>query len=170
MKSVQGIMENLLYLTPNRKLLFVTDISGTQPSWLFEHLSCFLPGVFALGAISLPLSASDKQLHLWMAEGLAETCYLTYADQASGLGPDEMYMTSQSTKWIDEYRKWESSGASDKGTYPPGVKGVDLVVVKDSHQREYSNKTPNYLLRPEVTPLISISRVSYANCLLFIDG
>ena len=40
----------------------------------FEHLSCFLPGLLALGVYTLPeLSHRDKDLHMWAARGLAYT-------------------------------------------------------------------------------------------------
>lgn len=97
-------------------------MSAPTPSHTFEHLSCFLPGLLALGVRELDLDSinldtvlagsarrsgrvsarerdhfemikkhkSLKELHLWAAEGLAETCWLTYVDQPSGLGPDEV--------------------------------------------------------------------------------
>ena len=107
--------------------------------------------MFALGAHSLPLSKADKQLHLWVAEGLAQTCYLSYADQTSGLGPEEMLFTSQSSKWYPEFQKWQNGGMV-RGEFPPGVhKDEDLKPVKDSQKRDYTNRRNTYLLRPEVS-------------------
>jgi Glycosyl hydrolase family 47 len=101
--SSKGIIDNLLHLTPDRKLLYVTDVSSGPtyyPSRTFEHLSCFLPGLFALGVHSLPesvLNGTDRELHAWAAEGLAETCWATYADTPTGLGPDEVSMKAWPT-------------------------------------------------------------------------
>ena len=152
--TVGGIIDNLLYLSPSRHLLYVTDIDNGHPSHTFEHLSCFLPGLFALGAISLPLSPAEKQLHIWVASGLAQTCWLTYMDQATGLGPDEMSFDPSSTKWIHAYREWEKM--ADTGTsglqrpdFPPGV-GGEPMFISDSAKRDYTNKRTEYLLRPEV--------------------
>lgn len=95
LKSTNAIIENLLYLTPSRKLLYVTDMWEDKPSHTLEHLSCFLPGLFALGVSTLPhdtLPKDVRERHLWAAEGLAETCWITYADTKTGLGPDEMSM------------------------------------------------------------------------------
>ncbi|THH27799.1 hypothetical protein EUX98_g6396 [Antrodiella citrinella] len=101
LRTVSAILENLLYLSTSRHLLYVTDVDSKtnppKPSYIFEHLSCFLPGLLALGAHTLPasvLSPRDKQLHLWAAEGLANTCYVLYADQPSGLGPEEVQFHS----------------------------------------------------------------------------
>lgn len=59
-----------------------------------EHLSCFLPGLFALGVHVLgeELSEAERELHLWAARGLGQTCWIMYADQGgkggSGSGLD----------------------------------------------------------------------------------
>lgn len=96
--SAKGIIDHLLHLTPDRELLYVTDASSGPtyfPSHTLEHLSCFLPGLLALGVHSLPesiLNGTDRELHAWAAEGLAETCWATYADTPTGLGPDEVSM------------------------------------------------------------------------------
>ncbi|KIY68900.1 glycoside hydrolase family 47 protein [Cylindrobasidium torrendii FP15055 ss-10] len=128
-RATTQIITNLMYVSPTRHLLYVTDtrdslLNGTpKPSQTMEHLSCFLPGLFALGVHTLPwdnldrlgfnldalaaesgldgiagegyrrLNAYDlKKVHVWAAEGLAETCWVMYADQRSGLAPDEVVM------------------------------------------------------------------------------
>ena len=79
---INGIIDNLLYLSPKRQLLYVTDIPtgpGGMPTNKQEHLSCFAPGIIALSAKYLPLgSAFDKKTYRkWMgaAKGLAKTCW-----------------------------------------------------------------------------------------------
>lgn len=170
------------------------------PTHTFEHLSCFLPGLLALGAHTLPLDdlasmgidldalsqtfSPDaragyaklkgfnlKDVHMWAAESLAQTCYLTYADQPSGLGPDEVIMytspdpakqrikqgKSGGEKWIDTLVRWKASGS--RGT-PPGLQ-MQAPVIYTSHDRafgpdnggplrDYALKKTGYLLRPEV--------------------
>lgn len=51
-------------------MLYVTDISFGEPTYKFEHLSCFLPGLLALGVHTLELSPRDLERHSWAAEGL----------------------------------------------------------------------------------------------------
>lgn len=72
-----------MYISPNRNLLYVTDASyHGNPSGKLEHLSCFLPGVIALGVQSLDvddasgLTEERKKLWGWAAEGLGRTCWL----------------------------------------------------------------------------------------------
>jgi mannosyl-oligosaccharide alpha-1,2-mannosidase len=70
MKAMQGILENLVFLSQTRNLLFITDTNGLVPSLKFEHLSCFFPGVLALGASTLPdaiMSSQERELHMWAA-------------------------------------------------------------------------------------------------------
>ena len=148
--SARGIIQNLLYLSPHRNLLYVTDIQFGNPTRVFEHLSCFLPGLLALGAHTLDefLTAEEKEQHLWAAEGLAYTCYTTYADMESGLGPDEMLMDAwpagkDTGRWVDHLASWKESGREGP---PPGLGGVER---KKAGSRDYSFRKTSYLLRPE---------------------
>lgn len=194
------IITNLLYISPSRQLLYVTDTQTSTSeqrglaSHTFEHLSCFLPGLLALGAHTLPLDKLDtlgidlralgakgnfgnaekgyktlsnynlKDLHLWVADGVAQTCWLTYADQPTGLGPDEVVMSTSLTSengkgylWIDALEKWKASGS--RGV-PPGVADKKPVVYSERERltgsgrgRDYTMKRNAYLLRPEVRML-----------------
>ncbi|KAG9017491.1 hypothetical protein FRB90_001084 [Tulasnella sp. 427] len=157
----QGIIENLLYISPERNLLFATDIDGPgkgEPSYVYEHLSCFLPGLFALGAHSLDLPPEEKQLHLWIADGLTQTCYISYADQASGLGPEEMQFVRTSTPWYPQYKIWKKTSAARlRGAVPPGVKlPKDLKAERLAPKRDYRNRRDAYLLRPETVESIFV--------------
>lgn len=111
LRQMRGILDYNLFLSPRRSLLYVTDISARRltPSRTFEHLSCFLPGLLALGAQQLPESAfapfsdyaepdrlpSELVRHLWAAEGLAIACGTVYEDMPCGLGPDEVSVMSE---------------------------------------------------------------------------
>ncbi|KAH9479527.1 Mannosyl-oligosaccharide alpha-1,2-mannosidase IA [Psilocybe cubensis] len=197
-RATTYIITNLLYLSPTRNLLYVTDaIAGSYnqqdtPSHIQEHLSCFFPGLLALGAHTLPLdnlagmgvdfealANTDsyglggqgyakirgynlKELHMWAAKGLGQTCWATYADQPTGLGPEEILMqirTGQKTwmaaggtwsqkpvsyLWIDAVEKWRQSGG--KGVLP-GL--ADPKPVLTSTGRDYTMRKSSYLLRPE---------------------
>jgi mannosyl-oligosaccharide alpha-1,2-mannosidase len=46
-KSATGIINNLIYQTPTRGLLYVGDISRGSLDHRLEHLTCYLPGVLA---------------------------------------------------------------------------------------------------------------------------
>lgn len=140
-----------MFLSPKRKLLYVTDLSFGNPTHVFEHLSCFLPGLLALGAHTLQLSPKDKELHQWAAEGLAYTCYMTYADQATGLGPDEMIIDqwaegNKAGTWLSHVKEWEDAGRP--GDKPPGLREVPTMA---AGERDYRARKSAYLLRPEVS-------------------
>lgn len=161
LQSSNSIIETLLYVTPNREMLYVTDVQmhkvltgetvtvTSHPSGSFEHLSCFLPGLLALGVHTLDLSPSDKELHSWAAEGLGYSCWLSYADQLTGLGPDIMTMTKYSNAsdglWLPKVEKWREDGRHGR---PPGLREPGPTTVKGS--RDYKPYKKTYLLRPEV--------------------
>jgi hypothetical protein len=163
-EAVDGIIENLLYVSPQRGLLYVTDTSGDAryPSGKLEHLSCFLAGLLALGHATLP---SPPDTHLWAAQGLATTCWLTYADTATGLGPDEVSFRPPSGgdpeeyarwsrgefKWVHALQKWEDGGRVGP---VPGTADVEPITDhEDIEAREWStNGRTGYLLRPEASP------------------
>lgn len=150
--SANAIINNLLYVTPKRHLLFVTDTNNGTPSYTFEHLSCFLPGLLALGVHTIPdLSQRDKELHTWAAEGLAYTCWMSYADQATGLGPDVMTMDrwedALQGRWMTHVERWEKVGRP--GGVPPGLREVPPA---KKEEWDYAHQKTTYLLRPEVCP------------------
>ncbi|KAF7770505.1 CAZyme family GH47 [Agaricus bisporus var. burnettii] len=176
LNSVNGIIDNLLYITPVRNLLYVTDTNSGVPTHKLEHLSCFLPGLLALGILSLPTSPTtgsssftkkERQLHIWAAQGLAETCWIMYHDSKSGLAPDEVRMldfenwsenkfardiTAEEVNeglWVNQIGKWEKAGKP--GGTPPGVPslGQNVERKEDPTQREYQPIKDSYLLRPE---------------------
>ncbi|KAF8628837.1 hypothetical protein AX17_005897 [Amanita inopinata Kibby_2008] len=149
-KSANGIIDNFLYVSPNRQLLYATDLRSNQPTHRYEHLTCFLPGLFALGAQTLDLSARDKQIHEWAAKGLAYTCYIAYVDQETGLSPDVIQMMSGGKKWVDALREWEDNKGHEG--VPPGLSEPPKVSGKSDEEkkmRDYHNMSRAYLLRPE---------------------
>ncbi|PPQ80066.1 hypothetical protein CVT25_001495 [Psilocybe cyanescens] len=143
-KSVDGIINNLIYVTPKRGLMYVGDLQHNVMVHRLEHLSCYLPGVLALGAATLDLTPDVRELHEMAAHGLAYTCAISYADQLTGLGPDQMAM-AQGTKWIDELRLWNETGRVGDA---PGL--TEQPVERDPSRRDYLHGWPSaYLLRPE---------------------
>lgn len=112
---------------------------------------------------------------MWAAEGLAQTCYLTYADSATGLGPDEMQMElsyayagekengvhgfprkvrNEAYLWIEAVDRWTQSGR--KGAVPGLNDKKPVRYTADERSRgsgkgrDYVMRKTDYLLRPEV--------------------
>ena len=133
MRTMQGVIDHNLFVSPTRSFLYVTDVSirTGNPSRRFEHLSCFLPGLFALGASRLPPSAfipfsdtleegqlpSELERHLWAAKGLSISCGLMYEDMPTGLGADEVTVLNAADiqrETIRQQRLKESQLAREK--------------------------------------------------------
>jgi mannosyl-oligosaccharide alpha-1,2-mannosidase len=155
-RSVNAILDRLTYISPKRHLLYVTDADvdsdgDFSPSHIFEHLTCFLPGVLALGAATIP---DMPPTHMWAAQGLAQTCWTLYADSPTGLSPDVVIISTKSAEpadeskwdglWATHLAQWEQSGSRGD---PPGVRLAEPVL--DADQREYRPAKADYLLRPE---------------------
>lgn len=146
LRSANAIIDNMLYVSPRRRLLYVTDVNrfSLRPVGDQQHLSCFLAGLFALGAATIP---DVDPRHAWAAEGLAHTCWVTYADTATGLGPEWIVFRADGggEKWVDELAAWADDG---RVGVPPGV--AQAVPVAPGGDTEYVVRDTRYLLRPEV--------------------
>lgn len=189
------VINNLMFISPQRHLVYVTDMStykleDTRVTHHFEHLSCFFPGLLALGVKMLPLDDLESvginveeltrdllprdrggyealsefnltDLHLWAAEAIAQTCYITYADQPTGLGPETVSMRAGGkfgiTRWMSAVRAWDRQGRRGP---PPGVgdklpwsEPPGLVSTKERDRatvtRDYGVRNIAYYLRPE---------------------
>lgn len=143
-----------MFLTPKRKLLYVTDIRNDLITGVFEHLSCFFPGLLALGAHVLPANAfssvHELKLHKAVARGIAHTCYLTYADMPSGLGADEVMMESFIEGRFDQGRWLDRVDIARQSSIPGVIPLAPPLKPVEREARDYILKTPVYLLRPEV--------------------
>ena len=148
--SATGIINKLIYQTPTRGLLYVVD---THPHFVhhrLQSLSCYLPGVLALGASTLPdteLSPKEKEIHRWAAHGLAYTCAIIFADQETGLGPEEIVMSAKGTRWMEAVDEWKLGGR--QGDVPPGMGEPEPE--RNPSRRDYDTLyTNDWRLRPEV--------------------
>ncbi|EIW79066.1 glycoside hydrolase family 47 protein [Coniophora puteana RWD-64-598 SS2] len=187
--AANGILTHLFYSTPNRGLVYVTDTVSSlsspsggggagAPTHRLEHLSCFLPGLLALGVQTLgsagggegALSAYEEEMHMWAAKGLAYTCAASYGDTATGLGPDELRMEqrvllspgesggqqpeyetrARPEHWARKYDRWVEQGRP--GGVPPGTYAGGFLEGGEgraSGARDWTVLKSAYLLRPE---------------------
>jgi len=92
---------------------------------------------------------------MWAAKGLAEACYLTYADQPSGLAPDEVLIVPGGVPWMEVMEDWKKHGGRG---HIPGLGKKDPVVIPLSesdteytkHVRmDYWMRDGSFKLRPE---------------------
>lgn len=85
---------------------------------------------------------------MWAAQGLAHTCYIMYADHATGLSPDEISMDSWSPaedegRWLTQLEEWRAQ--EPPSGLPPGLEEVPATAT----DRDYRTLKDSYLLRPE---------------------
>ncbi|KLO14156.1 seven-hairpin glycosidase [Schizopora paradoxa] len=185
LRAAAGMVRNLLFLSPNRDILYVTDIYGVPsptsskpggrdsdsdptvvPSRKFEHLSCFLPGLLALGAHTLRSEAdstmkAELDLHMLAARGLARSCWLMYVDQPSGLAPEEVVfgrswrdrsedVRDMHMPWMAAVEKWRrDGGAGDAPGVGDGKGAAQPMPDASTEDKDYFVLTSKYLLRPE---------------------
>eukprot|EP00747_Dinoflagellata_sp_TGD_P003704 gnl/TRDRNA2_/TRDRNA2_109586_c0_seq1.p1 gnl/TRDRNA2_/TRDRNA2_109586_c0~~gnl/TRDRNA2_/TRDRNA2_109586_c0_seq1.p1 ORF type:complete len:526 (-),score=59.30 gnl/TRDRNA2_/TRDRNA2_109586_c0_seq1:106-1629(-) len=83
-KSMQEMRRDLLHTTPGGLVYIASDSTDPQS---MEHLSCFVGGMLALGAMLVP----EKDAESWWlptGEAITRTCYELYRQSRSGLAPD----------------------------------------------------------------------------------
>ena len=108
--------------------------------------------------LELGLPPKQKEIHRWAAHGLAYTCAVLYADQKSGLGPDQIRMRGKGRRWMEVVEEWEVArlrgggrrqGDDGDGEVPPGMGEPEPEL--DPGKRDYFSTNGNYYLRPEVS-------------------
>jgi mannosyl-oligosaccharide alpha-1,2-mannosidase len=154
--------------------MYVTDVIGNQPKGNMQHLSCFLPGLLALGNYLLPdhvYQPGEKERFEYVAEGLAHTCWVLYADQRTGLGPEEVRFKSynddndyESGRWLRHFERWKHEGR--QSGVPPGLHGSPPLPGEGPSRQDYEYSNAAWLLRPEV----SFINTAYAVCLMDIQA
>merc|ERR1740124_1486974 len=100
-RSIDGL-ETILKYTPSR-LPWLPGINKDR----MEHLTCFVPGMLALGTLGMPKS---DRVHrdLYLAKSLMETCWQMNKRTKTGIAPDEiLFNASKPEDWIvssEEYK------------------------------------------------------------------
>lgn len=170
-KSMFGAITQLVFLSPTRHMIYITDIRKQLVTARFEHLSCFFPALLALGTHILPSwTANELELHQMTAHSLAESCWLTYKDSKSGLGPEDVLFNPflpgdmESGRFIKHYDAWVAGGR--KGAGPLGLNPLAAPVGSRlfyAKYRDYSTMLPDYKLRPEVGPFLDPKSRPFSN-------
>eukprot|EP01059_Diplonema_ambulator_P029859 TRINITY_DN4976_c0_g1_i1.p1 TRINITY_DN4976_c0_g1~~TRINITY_DN4976_c0_g1_i1.p1 ORF type:complete len:749 (+),score=262.41 TRINITY_DN4976_c0_g1_i1:60-2306(+) len=102
MKAVREIVKQLVKRSTPSGQTYVAEYKRGSIFNKMDHLACFTGGMLALGTHLIEDYGDDKADHLKTAEDLAETCYLMYKNQPTGIAPE-----------IVEFR-----GGSDMATSP----------------------------------------------------
>jgi len=83
-QAVCGIKKYLIKKSGNYK--FLVKLSQERQNSEMEHLTCFAPGMLALGVFHNATDTPEEDLQL--ARDLVESCYMSYRMQPTGLGPE----------------------------------------------------------------------------------
>ena len=83
--AVDALKAHLLAVS-NDGRKYVSEMKAGARTGGFDHLVCYVPGMLALGALSIP----GRQPDLDLAVDLLDTCISLYLDQPTGLGPERV--------------------------------------------------------------------------------
>ncbi|KAI0761336.1 glycoside hydrolase [Trametes elegans] len=168
--TTNEVLTHLMYITPNRELVYVTETFGASfsPSHHFEHLACFFPGLLALGAYSVDLNLYGIDRGKLNPEARQQYDLLSKYDlralhmaAPSGLGPEvvDMEHTTAEGKngkgklWMDAVEEWHRKGR--RGLLP-GTGGKKAVMYTRPEGAkvgggpwDYVVRRADYFLRPE---------------------
>ncbi|CAG8614069.1 9487_t:CDS:10 [Dentiscutata erythropus] len=119
-------------------LVFIGELSFESFVGKLQHLTCFVPGMLAIGSKVL-----DRPQDLELAIKLAESCYWAYEMTYTGIGPEDLWYMSSNDTYNESEKKLKNSW-KDKNL-PDGV-------LKMNHE---------YKLRPEtIESLFILYRVT----------
>jgi len=88
---------------PNFKIIEAT--AGGAPIFKMDHLSCFVPGMIALGLMSLPepdLQGGRNSSWHQLAEGLTASCTELWTSTKSGLAPEYALLSEGSPHGFEQ--------------------------------------------------------------------
>jgi len=86
-ESTRAIRRHL-YTKSQDGYWFLADLNQGRKDNKMDHLVCFAPGMFALGAHHGIVEGEERAIHLEMAKELMRTCYESYAKTPTGIGPE----------------------------------------------------------------------------------
>ncbi|CAB9517990.1 oligosaccharide 1,2-alpha-mannosidase [Seminavis robusta] len=90
--AIQGLHDRLIRQSTPSGLTYLIDIIDGESVHKLHHLTCFMGGLLALGAYTDPLGMDSHRAKRDMKVGkaLTYTCYQMYAQQNTGVSPEEV--------------------------------------------------------------------------------
>jgi mannosyl-oligosaccharide alpha-1,2-mannosidase len=139
--AIDSMISKMLGRSKPSGWMFLGELSylGLKPQ--MEHLTCFVPGMLALGFLhGMPFK------HLEIAQELMETCVKMYTEMATGLAPELVHFhTDQSTKQVEEKEQYFYRESQQKQQKQQQEKDMYVLSTNDYN-----------LLRPEVVESLFI--------------
>ena len=84
--AIDGLASRLIQ-TGGAGLLYVPRSNSGRLERKMDHLTCFVPGLLALGTKGMPPSKRTER-DLKLAKGLMKTCWMMYHSTATGIAPE----------------------------------------------------------------------------------
>jgi len=103
--AVEGIRKRLVTWSMPSGLAYLADFNGTHAATTMHHLTCFVPGMLALGAVTAvpgSVGAERAEQDMQLAAELMETCWLMFHKQPTGLSPDQVEFSTGGTDGADQ--------------------------------------------------------------------
>ncbi|EFC48917.1 alpha 1,2 mannosidase [Naegleria gruberi] len=100
LETVKGIFDHMV-IKSNQGYTYVAEYNGS-PFHKVDHLACFAAGMFALGGyfnISTPESPISNKRQIEVGAEFTRTCYETYAQMPSGIGPETFHFDPSSGRF-----------------------------------------------------------------------
>ncbi|KAJ3100313.1 hypothetical protein HDU97_002353 [Phlyctochytrium planicorne] len=163
--TVEGLKTHLLSRSTPSNLLHLTDLHipnspKRSPKKIpqMHHLACFYPGTLSLFATKgkphpqrSSLSLTDQE-SLHIAEELTRTCYETYHQTPTHIGPEQSIFnvntSTNITSWLETFR---TNARAHKERQEEFVPVSESLEVKDGeHELDFKVDARGYDLRPEV--------------------
>ena len=93
-RSVAAMKRHLIFYTRNEGVMYLANSDHGEAGHTMEHLTCFVPGMLALGA--------EGPADLNLAERLGETCHKMYSSTASGLGAEILSFEPHTDEFLSQ--------------------------------------------------------------------
>ena len=112
LKALRAINSKLVRKSTPSGMTYVAEFKRGSIYNKMDHLACFTGGMFALGTMTIDseeaYTPEDREKDLKTAEELAETCYMMYKSQPTGISPEivefrgggDMVLNPRSTYYI----------------------------------------------------------------------
>ncbi|EFC49077.1 predicted protein [Naegleria gruberi] len=135
MATLKGIFENMV-IKSNQGYTYVAEYEG-RAHHKVDHLACFAAGMFALGGyfnVSTPGFQISNKRQIETGAEFTRTCYETYAQMPSGIGPETFHFDTASGKF--------NPGVSTYLLRPETVESIFIMyrVTGDEKYREWGWK------------------------------
>ncbi|KAJ1741089.1 hypothetical protein LPJ79_003786 [Coemansia sp. RSA 1821] len=139
--SMKDLMVRRSIYDPEMFYVGDLDATATKFSPRFQHLTCFVPGMLALGSKVL-----DRPDDLELAKQLTYTCFQMYNRTATGLSPEYVQFRNKRNQGLSEF--------DENGEF--ALLSLSKASEKEKQDGFYLGPNRSYILRPEALESIMI--------------